>query len=291
MNLCIGEKLVSRNTRGSPSLRSDNERSLNRERPAQRNPKRSNHESDSCSSSPRRRSPSVSRCGTCKDRHRRANLDSSRTRSPSRIFNNTGVRNYSTESVQITSVQRSLNSAGRSSEVSSLAQGQERYVRTVLNMIRIEANYKNTSWVSTLWKLQLVLNITKQKTIQTSPLKILIGIEATTPVLRSLVRDVALESATPNRESMRELTRSRARQLLTDNMTKQDEVANRNRQHSNNDANATELDLPGSSFSTGPSTPSLNLNTEAGQAEAPGTEDEEAADNQVEDDQAAGRPF
>ncbi|KAL4705326.1 hypothetical protein ACJJTC_019012 [Scirpophaga incertulas] len=233
-------------------------------------------------------------------------------------------------------------------------------------MIRIEANYKNTSWVSTLWKLQLVLNITKQKTIQTSPLKILIGIEATTPVLRSLVRDVALESATPNRESMRELTRSRARQLLTDNMTKQDEVANRNRQHSrqfdhiasqawtltivvkssgtlvhvhqvvrgvgvmrhqvaagcdvdrlqvimnvgagrqvvlgrwcrsssrpgvDNDANATELDLPGSSFSTGPSTPSLNLNTEAGQAEAPGTEDEEAADNQVEDDQAAGRPF
>ncbi|KAJ2937541.1 hypothetical protein O0L34_g19049 [Tuta absoluta] len=79
------------------------------------------------------------------------------------------------------------------------ANGQvERYVRTVLNMLRIEVNHKNAAWPETLWRLQLVLNITKQKTIQASPLHVLIGTEATTPVIRSLVRDVALETTTPN---------------------------------------------------------------------------------------------
>ncbi|KAL4708190.1 hypothetical protein ACJJTC_005332 [Scirpophaga incertulas] len=337
-------------------------------------------------------------------------------------------------------------------------------------MIRIEANYKNTSWVSTLWKLQLVLNITKQKTIQTSPLKILIGIEATTPVLRSLhiasqawtltivvkssgtlvhvhqvVRGVgvmrhqvaagcdidklqvimnvgagrqvvlgrwcsvgskipsriSVGNGVPSRFSVGSKIASRisvgngvpsrfsvgskipsrisvgngvpsrfsvgskipsrisvgngvpsrfsvgskipsrisvgngvpsrfsvgskipsrisvgngvpsrfsvgskipsrisvgngvpSRRSVGSKIPSLISVGNGvpSRRVPYNDANATELDLPGSSFSTGPSTPSLNLNTEAGQAEAPGTEDEEAADNQVEDDQAAGRPF
>lgn len=110
------------------------------------------------------------------------------------------------------------------------ANGQvERYVRTVLNMIRIEVNHKRSSWSEVLWKLQLVLNITKQKTTQTSALNLLIGTDSTTPVIRALVRDIAVEGSRPNRESLRELTRSRARQLLCDNRTRQDEHANRHR--------------------------------------------------------------
>lgn len=106
----------------------------------------------------------------------------------------------------------------------------ERYMRTVLNMLRIQKNYKNASWSESLGKLQLVLNITKQKTTQVSPLNLLIGTEATTPVIRALVRDVAIEDPVPNREALRELTRSRARQHLRDNQAKQDETTNRQRQ-------------------------------------------------------------
>lgn len=81
-----------------------------------------------------------------------------------------------------------------------------------------------------MWKLQLVLNVTKQKTTQASPLNLLIGTDSTTPVIRSLVRDIAVEGSTPNREALRELTRSRTHQLLKDNQAKQDERANRRRQ-------------------------------------------------------------
>lgn len=110
------------------------------------------------------------------------------------------------------------------------ANGQvERYVRTVLNMIRIEANHKKQSWSGTLWKLQLVLNITKQKTTQTSALNLLIGTDATTPVIRALVREVAIEDNSPNREALREISRDRARRLLRDNQEAQDSYANRHR--------------------------------------------------------------
>lgn len=111
------------------------------------------------------------------------------------------------------------------------ANGQvERYVRTVLNMLRIETNHKNASWSDTLWKLQLILNITKQKTTQTSPLHLLIGTSATTPIIRALVRDIAVDSSTPNREALREITRDRARRLLRQNQVDQDERVNQHRQ-------------------------------------------------------------
>lgn len=110
------------------------------------------------------------------------------------------------------------------------ANGQvERYVRTVLNMIRIETRYRKTSWSETLWKLQLVLNITKQKTTQTSALNLLTGIAATTPLIRSLVRDVAVEGTKPNREAWRELSRARACELLSKNQGYQDCYANQQR--------------------------------------------------------------
>ncbi|GBP44074.1 hypothetical protein EVAR_85228_1 [Eumeta japonica] len=110
------------------------------------------------------------------------------------------------------------------------ANGQvERYMRTVLNMIKVEVNHKSSSWADTLWKLQLVINITKHRTTQTSPLNLLIETKGTTPVIRALVRDVATENASPNREALREISRSRAGQLLDRNRTQQDERENRRR--------------------------------------------------------------
>lgn len=74
------------------------------------------------------------------------------------------------------------------------ANGQvERYARTVLNMIRIVGSHQEGHRFENLWKLQLTFNITKQKATQASPLNLMIGTDATTPVIRSLVRDVALE--------------------------------------------------------------------------------------------------
>lgn len=91
------------------------------------------------------------------------------------------------------------------------ANGQaERYIRTTLNMLRIEVNHKASSWSEALWKLQLALNMTKQKTTQASPLNLMIGTDATTPLIRNLVRDVAIEGTNPNREAWRGICRSRA---------------------------------------------------------------------------------
>lgn len=104
----------------------------------------------------------------------------------------------------------------------------ERYCRTLLNMLRVEAA-KNNQWSTSLWKLQLVINSTKQKTIQTSPLQLLIGIEGTTPLIRTLVRDVALDKTHPNREGLREIQRQRATELLNKNRCKQDDYVNKNR--------------------------------------------------------------
>lgn len=110
------------------------------------------------------------------------------------------------------------------------ANGQvERYCRTVLNMLRIETNHKGASWSECLWKLQLTLNITKQKTTQASPLKLMIGTDATTPVIRALIRDIALEGSQPNREAQRELRRGRATELLRRNQSQQDDYVNRTR--------------------------------------------------------------
>lgn len=109
------------------------------------------------------------------------------------------------------------------------ANGQvERYVRTVLNMIRIEVNKKNAAWSEQLWRLQLILNVTKQKTTQASALKLLVGTDAATPVIRALVRDVSVD-ITQNHETWRELCRSRASELLARNQSNQDEYVNKRR--------------------------------------------------------------
>lgn len=105
----------------------------------------------------------------------------------------------------------------------------ERYCRTVMNMIRVESNFRQESWSKILWKLQLTLNITVQKSIKCSPMNLLVGSDGTTPVIRSLVRDVALEATSPNRESLRELARQRASRLLDENRTRQDAHVNERR--------------------------------------------------------------
>lgn len=105
----------------------------------------------------------------------------------------------------------------------------ERYARTVLNLLRIETNHKGAAWSETLWRLQLTINVTKQKTTQASPLNLLVGADAATPVIRSLVRDITFEGEQPNREAQRELRRARASDLLRQNQSRQDQYVNRNR--------------------------------------------------------------
>lgn len=108
----------------------------------------------------------------------------------------------------------------------------ERYCRTLLNMIRIQCNYRQKEWSDVMWRLQLVLNITKQKTSQLSPLNLLVGIEAATPLLRRLIRDVAQENTHPNREALREMHRQRASERLRLNQQQQDTTVNASRKPS-----------------------------------------------------------
>lgn len=105
----------------------------------------------------------------------------------------------------------------------------ERYCRTLLNMIRIESNHRQQEWSSVIWKLQLVLNMTKHKTTQFSPLQLLVGIDTTTPVIRNLIRDVAMEGSSANREALRDMSRQRASERLRRNQANQDESVNETR--------------------------------------------------------------
>ncbi|XP_046964589.1 uncharacterized protein LOC124533402, partial [Vanessa cardui] len=105
----------------------------------------------------------------------------------------------------------------------------ERYCRTVLNMVRIECNHRQQEWPAVMWKLQLTLNITKHKTTRYSALNLLIGVEAATPLIRSLIRDVALEGSSGNREALREMRRQRAFEHICDNQARQDAYVNRRR--------------------------------------------------------------
>ncbi|XP_028032646.1 uncharacterized protein LOC114244899 [Bombyx mandarina] len=105
----------------------------------------------------------------------------------------------------------------------------ERYCRTVLNMIRVEIVIRQNKWSDALWRIQLVLNCTKHKTTNTSPMQLLIGIDGATPAIRCLVRDVALENNNSNREALRELQRQAASNHLEQNRRKQDAYVNKNR--------------------------------------------------------------
>jgi hypothetical protein len=110
------------------------------------------------------------------------------------------------------------------------ANGQvERYIRTVLNLLRIESNHRKREWADELWQLQLILNITKQRTTQTSALNLLIGHENATPAIRVLVRDVAIHPTNINREGRREMVRQRTAERLSKNQSDQDAYVNEGR--------------------------------------------------------------
>lgn len=105
----------------------------------------------------------------------------------------------------------------------------ERYCRSVHNLIRVEANNRRSEWSDTLWRVQLILNMTKSAATNVSPLQLLVGIDATTPVLRSLVRDVALNNTSGNREAVVALRRQRVSERLAARQKRQDELTNEGR--------------------------------------------------------------
>lgn len=96
-------------------------------------------------------------------------------------------------------------------------------------MIRVEVNLKSESWSQVLWKVQLTLNITKQASTSCSALNLLIGTEATTPLINSLIKDITIEGSTHNREAWRELRRQRAETNLENNRVAQDAYVNKHR--------------------------------------------------------------
>lgn len=95
-------------------------------------------------------------------------------------------------------------------------------------MLRVEVSL-NPECSSTLWRLQLILNVTRQKSTQTSPLNLLVGVDGVTPLIRSAVRDLAIDCTRPDREAWRELCRTRASELQDENRKKQDQRVNQNR--------------------------------------------------------------
>lgn len=106
----------------------------------------------------------------------------------------------------------------------------EHYCWTVMNMIRVESIFRREHCSDIIiWKIQLTLNITVQKSTKYSPLYLLVGSESATPVIRSLVRDVALVASSPNREFLRELARQQASNSLDQNRTRQDAYVNERR--------------------------------------------------------------
>lgn len=71
----------------------------------------------------------------------------------------------------------------------------ERYMRTITNLLRVEAR-KASDWPNKLWKVQLVLNTTKQKTTGCSPFKLAFGHEGQTPQIRTVLTDLPLTEVT-----------------------------------------------------------------------------------------------
>lgn len=71
----------------------------------------------------------------------------------------------------------------------------ERYMRTITNLLRVES--KNSSdWPNKLWKVQLVINTTKQKTTGCSPFKLVFGQEGQTPQIRTVLTDLSVSEST-----------------------------------------------------------------------------------------------
>ncbi len=91
------------------------------------------------------------------------------------------------------------------------ANGQvERYMRTLMNLIRIETRVRS-EWPNVLWKIQLVLNTTVQKSTNTTPMRALMGLETTTPLIQAVVNNLG-QDVTPVRNL--QVDRERVRERL-----------------------------------------------------------------------------
>uniref|UniRef100_A0A0A9X1Z8 RNA-directed DNA polymerase n=1 Tax=Lygus hesperus TaxID=30085 RepID=A0A0A9X1Z8_LYGHE len=86
----------------------------------------------------------------------------------------------------------------------------ERYMRTLMNLIRVESTV-SSEWSRNLWKIQLVLNSTLQKSTGTTPLQLLIGVNTSTPLLQSLLRNLDSDLSTVRN---RRLDRERVARLM-----------------------------------------------------------------------------
>lgn len=66
----------------------------------------------------------------------------------------------------------------------------ERYMRTIMNLLRIETTMQS-EWSKHLWKIQLVLNTTVQKTIGVTPLQAMLGIDASSPLMQMVIQNLS----------------------------------------------------------------------------------------------------
>lgn len=88
----------------------------------------------------------------------------------------------------------------------------ERYVSTVLDLLRTEIDNTNKSeWPSLLSKLQTTLNTTIQKTTGFTPLYLLIGAESSIPDIRTLTESIIETKISENLENDRKLAYGRIR--------------------------------------------------------------------------------
>lgn len=103
----------------------------------------------------------------------------------------------------------------------------ERYMFTIANMMRVEAR-KETGWASVLWKIQLVLNSTVQKTTGYSPLHLLLDCTGTIPVVRALLNNFEQDPKCTSR-TLRAVRRQEVVEKLHANSCNQKKLFDRHR--------------------------------------------------------------
>jgi hypothetical protein len=94
----------------------------------------------------------------------------------------------------------------------------ERYMSTIADMLRKECRNDPCTWSEKLWKFQLVLNTTKQKSTGCTLLQQLLGRERSIPTIAALLNDLAVKETPPNRKIMREM----AAKSLAENAARQE---------------------------------------------------------------------
>lgn len=102
----------------------------------------------------------------------------------------------------------------------------ERYMRTIMNLLRVETRIKS-EWSSKVWKIQLVLNTTVQKSTNIAPLRALIGVDGATPLIQNLLKNITDDSVpirnlNLDRERVKSALDSNAKRELRSNTKRRD---------------------------------------------------------------------